>query len=234
IYNTTSDYRNIQSGQAFFVFNYTALPGSVSFTEACKMSSNHHLVNRELIIERPILFANLISGGIISDGNAVAFDQKFSNKGDGDDALKMNNSGENFAINTDGKILSVEAHEEVKENDIIFYHLNNLSIQQYQLSFIPENMNSKLEAYLIDQYLKNEIPVSLADTTFVNFTVTNDEKSSMPDRFYLVFRATTVRAVFSFTSMTVHPQDDNVKIEWKVENENGIKNYQVEYSSDGV
>jgi len=105
IYNTTSDYRNIQSGQAFFVFNYTALPGSVSFTEACKMSSNHHLVNRELIIERPILFANLISGGIISDGNAVAFDQKFSNKVDGDDALKMNNSGENFAINTDGKIL---------------------------------------------------------------------------------------------------------------------------------
>src|SRR6185437_7702461 len=76
--------------------------------------------------------------------------------------------------------------------------------------------------------------VSLADTTFVNFTVTNDEKSSMPDRFYLVFRATTVRAVFSFSSMTVHPQDDNVKIEWKVENENGIKNYQVEYSSDGV
>jgi len=233
-YNSTSDYRNVQSGQAFFVFNYTALPGSVSFTEACKMSGNQHLINRELIIERPILFANLISGGIISDGNAVAFDQKFSNRVDGDDALKMNNSGENFAINTDGKILSVEAHEEAKENDIIFYHLNNLSKQEYQFSFIPENMNTKLEAYLIDQYLKNEIPVSLTDTTFVNFAVTNDEKSSMQDRFYLAFRATSGPAVFSFSSMNVHPQDENVKIGWKVENENGIKNYQVEYSSDGI
>ncbi len=178
IYNSTSDYRNIQSGQAFFVFNYTASPGSVSFTEGCKLSGNQHLVNREPTIERPVLFANLISKGVIRDGNAVAFDQKFSNNVDGEDALKMTNARENFAVKVDGKILAVEARKEMKESDTIFYHLKNLSKQQYKLSFIPENIHSGLEAHLIDQYLKTDTLVSLTDTSFVNFFVTTYKASA--------------------------------------------------------
>ena len=234
IYNTTSDYRNIQSGQAFFVFNYTASSGSVSFTEACKLSGSQHLVNRVSSIERPVLFANLISEGIITDGNAVAFDQRFSKEIDGDDALKINNARENFAIKRGSKILAVEARKEMKESDSVFYHFNNLSKQQYQLLFVPENMHSELEAYLIDQYLKTEIPVSLGDTTFVNFSVTNDEKSAMPNRFYLVFRTAAAPLAILFSSMNAYPQDENVRVEWKVGNESGIKNYQVEYSFDGI
>ncbi len=56
----------------------------------------------------------------------------------------------------------------------------------------------------------------------------------MPNRFYLIFEAAAAPLSISFLSMNAYPQDGNVRIEWKVENENGIKNYLVEYSSDGI
>jgi hypothetical protein len=88
-YNTTSNYQNIQSGQAVFVYNSSSSPMSVSFTDDCKLDDAHHLVNKTASSERQILFANLFSHeGLIDDGNAVAFDEIFSNKIDGDDALK--------------------------------------------------------------------------------------------------------------------------------------------------
>jgi hypothetical protein len=156
IYNSTSDYRNIQSGQAFFVFNYTTFPGSISFTEECKVSSGQHLVNREPDEERAILLANLMLDGVLADGNAVAFDKKFSNAIDAEDALKINNAGENFAIKCRENILAVEARNEIRMTDTIFYHLNNLAKQNYQLAFIPLKIQVGFEAYLTDQFLKTK------------------------------------------------------------------------------
>lgn len=235
IYNTTSDYRNIQSGQAFFVFNYTSLEGSVSFNEACKMSDNQHLINREPEGEKVILFANLISkNGILVDGNAVSFSPYFSNKIDGNDALKISAGGENFSLQRDDKMLAVEAREPIKGVDTIFYNLNNLSKQEYRLAFISQNIHTGFDAYLVDQYLQTETQISLFDSSFINFSVTTDKASANANRFYIVFRAAAAPLSVSFLSINAYPKDGNVRIEWEVENENDVKNYEVEYSTDGI
>src|SRR6185312_6097996 len=192
IYNTTSDYRNIQSGQAFFVNNFTDKEGSVGFSESCKITDAHHLVNRgatSQISETQILTTKLVLKDNVVDANAVAFDKKFSNKSDGDDAWKLSNSNESFGIRRNGKLLTVEAREEIKVLDSIFYNMENLSKQAYKLFFMPEKIRDGLEAFLVDRFLNTEKLISLKDTSSVDFLITADRGSAMPDRFLIVFRS---------------------------------------------
>jgi hypothetical protein len=234
-YNSSYDYRYIQSGQAFFVFNYTTSEGSVTFSEDCKTSGNYHMVNRQSENGKGILFTNLATkNGTILDGNAVSFSNNFSNKIDGDDALKISAPAENFAVRKAGKILAVEARQEINPIDTVFYTLKNLARQDYKIIFVPRQLHSQLDGYLVDQFLKTETQISFTDTSFFNFTVTDDKASSNPDRFYLVFRATAGPLGVSLISMNAFSKNGNVSIEWKVENEHDVKNYEVEYSIDGT
>ena len=75
-------------------------------------------------------------GAPIADGNAVAFDNSFSNKVDGNDALKLMNSGEKFRLIRDGKVLAVEARAPLTATDTIFYNMSNLRQQTYQLKIL--------------------------------------------------------------------------------------------------
>ena len=156
-YSSTGNYQYIQSGQAFFVSNYTNTDGFVSFSEDCKTSGKYHMVNRESENDKGILFANLISkNGIVVDGNAVSFSVKFSNKIDGDDVTKFGVPAESFAVKRMGKLLTVEAREEINVTDTIFYSLRNLIKQDYTIILYARNVRSPLDAYLIDRYLKTE------------------------------------------------------------------------------
>jgi hypothetical protein len=234
-YNSTTDYRYIQSGQAFFVFNYTLTNGSVNFPESCKTTGNHHLVNREYENKRELLFANLIGqNGNVIDGNAVSFSGEFSNKVDGDDAFKIAAPAESFALERSGKTLAVEAREEIKMTDTIFYSLKNLTLQQYKLVFIPQEIRSGFEAYLVDRYLQTERQISFSDTSIINFTVTSEKSSYDPERFFVIFRAAAGPLAISTFAMNASERDGNVLIEWTVEDEKEVKNYEVEYSADGI
>jgi hypothetical protein len=233
-YNSTSDYRNIQSGQAFFVYNPTSSEGSVSFTEDCKLDEGNHLVNKEIMPERQMLFAHLFSqNGLMADGNAVVFDEMFSNKIDGNDALKITNSGENFSIKNVEKILSVEARENIKITDTIFYHLKNLSKQEYKLIFTPQEFETEVEAFLIDQYLKNETQINLIDTSSISFSVGADPTSSHPERFYLIFKRKVKEKAPAVFSLNAHQQNVNVFLEWESDNTN-ITHLVIEHSPDAI
>ncbi|MGN6543102.1 MAG: hypothetical protein ACTHKY_19995 [Ginsengibacter sp.] len=235
IYDNASQYKNIQSGQAFFIANFSPNDGSVSFTEDCKMNDAHHLANRELdaeINERQILFAKLISqNGQLADGNAVAFDKTFSSKIDGDDALKISNGNENFGIKRNGKTLTVEAREKIKGADTIFYKMENLSKQAYKLFFTPEHCPIDLEGFLLDQYLKTETQIDLNDTSSVDFSITSDAGSAMPDRFLMVFKPVIIPLKIS---LNASEKNAAVFLEWNVSKGNEIKEFRIEHSTDGI
>ncbi|MGN6603270.1 MAG: hypothetical protein ACTHK8_12520 [Ginsengibacter sp.] len=236
-YNSTGGYQYIQSGQAFFVSNNASSDGSVSFTEDCKVLGNYHLVTREAKNENSILFANLVSQkGELLDGNAVSFSKDFSDKIDGDDVKKIEISGENFALKNSAKLLVVEARNEIHSVDTLFYSLKNLKKQNYKLVFAPRKINTGLEAWLVDNFLKKERPISLTDSSYINFSVTEDRASSDPQRFYLVFRKAEAGPLgLSLISMNGKVQNDNLVIEWQVENETeNIKEYEIAYSKDGI
>ena len=92
--------------------------------------------------------------------------------------------------------------------------------------------SDNLQAFLIDQFLNTSKSLSLSDTNFVNFSVTSNVSSKAANRFEIVFRQLSILPV-TFTSVKALLQNDAVKVEWKVENERNIKQYEIEKSADG-
>lgn len=230
----------IQSGQAVFVHATGTVAASISFNENSKTSGSVNFArkaNSEESSQRQFFRVSLFTGpnadALIADGNAVAFDEAFSNNIDGDDALKIFNSGENFGILSGGKILAVEAKAPVTTGDTIFYNISNLRQQTYQLRFVPENMQATdLEAFLLDKFLNTVTPVSLKDSSFVNISVTANRASAAPDRFEVVFRQLAALPV-TFTSLKALQKNKDILVEWNVANESGLQKYQVEKALDG-
>ena len=236
IYNSATNYNNIQSGQAIFVHNSGSSSGSVNFTENCK-SAGSVLINGAVRMqdEKQIFFSNLYtSAGNLTDGNAAVFDNDFSNNVDADDALKLVTAGENFALQRNNEALAIEARPPVMLPDTIFYSMRNLKQQDYRLVFVPENMHPELTAFLMDAFLKTHTPVSLTDSTVIKFSVTDDPLSSAANRFMIVFGPAEGPLPVTFVSVNAYRKYENIMVEWKVENESNIQEYQVEHSTDGI
>ncbi len=170
---------------------------------------------------------------MMADGNTVAFDKSFSNAVDGNDALKMLNSGENFGLKRAGNLLSIEAKAPVSISDTLYYNMSNLKVRTYQLRFAPVNMKeSSLGAFLIDKFLNTSTSISLSDSSFVNIEITGNTASSAADRFKIVFRQMAPLPV-TITSVKAYQKDTDIIVAWSVENENGMQQYDVEKSADG-
>ena len=70
-------------------------------------------------------------------------------------------------------------------------------------------------------------------TTNVDFAVTSDKGSYAANRFRIVFKTAVVLPV-KLVSVTAAQKDENIKVDWKTENEDAVKQYDVEKSIDGV
>jgi len=240
----------IQSGQAFFVHAtssgtakrvYDAAPAAITFTEDAKVNGggtvNFTRKAENISTQLHALSASLFTGpdksDVMADGNVAVFGEKYNDKFDRNDALKITNSGENFGLKAGNKLLSIEARGPLTASDTLYYDITHLARRTYQLRFAPVNLQSTgLHAFLIDAFLKTEAPVSLADSSFINIAVTSNTASAASDRFKVVFRQMNLLPV-TITSVYAKEKDAENLIGWNVANENGIRQYEVEKSKDG-
>ncbi len=228
-----SAYTKIQSGQAFFVASTSG--GTVTFSENNKTAGSMQVYRPADLSNRRFFrtYLHADDGGLV-DGNAVAFDPAFENSLGSDDAVKLENFGENFGINSNNRILSVEARSPVLDSDTIFYTFSKLRQQPYQLRFAPANMStSGLTAYFIDQLTHSSRALSLSDTTVVDFSITADPASMEPGRFYVVFKQAGPVPVSAIDISGIRNSSGYHTITWKVLNENDIARYELERGTDG-
>ena len=239
-YSGLLPFTKIQSGQAFFVHATGAgSGGTISFREAAKISGSQ-LAFREAenTDQLKYISASLYTGPTtndkIADGNVVSFNSNYSNLYTADDALKINNAGENFSLICGDKSLSIEAKYTITINDTIFYSLSNLKKQTYQLRFNSLNLETlNFLPWLIDKYNNTEHLLSLTDSTFIDFTVNDSPESFVPNRFYIVFKPAQALPV-GFVSISANKiESGKNKIYWKVENQFNIDRYEIERSSNG-
>ena len=238
----------IRSGQAFFVHatassSFVTQTPTISIDESSKTTSSSNFnfartAQKTTSPAREFLRTNLLmspnQSAPVADGNAVAFDPAFSNKIDGDDALKLANSGENFGIKRSGKLLAVEARSMITSNDTIFFNMSSMRRQTYLLQIVPVNMQSEtLQPYLVDSYLNTSTALGLSDTNRITFSVTSAAASFAPNRFSIVFREMAALPV-TLTSVQATPENNAVIVGWKTENESGMLQYEVQKSADGV
>lgn len=187
-----TSYQYIESGQAFFI-NAPSSAGTMTFSETAKVSGSNNMNRMAIPVPtdkrlRTNLYAVTGAGPIMIDGNMVQFHRGYSNSVDIEDAVKINNTGENIGLTRGDKVLAVEKRKPIEITDTIFYKLGQVRVQEYQFEFIPTNVyESGLQAWLEDSYLHTSTPVSLTDTTRLNFNVINNPGSYNPERFRLVF-----------------------------------------------
>lgn len=229
----------IESGQAVFVQG-NALGGQINFNENIKDDGNR-LVHRgdsgtSFNSERQFLFASLFTtSGTIADGAILAFENGLGNELNDFDAAKRMNDGENLGFLRGDSILAVEARDAVAVQDTVHIYIKNLRQQTYQFRFAPVNMQSLgYSAYFVDRYMQSSVPLSLADSSFIDVGITADSASSAENRFLIVFSLQGPVPVHFIHVSATRRSDKSNFVRWRVANETDIDKYEIERSSDGV
>ena len=233
-----SEYNFIQSGQAFLV-QTAGGSGTVSFDENSKAGGSALVTSPAFLPQvKKFLQTSLYSvnpGGNVTlvDGVLNSFDDSYSNAVDGLDARKSFNPGENLSIRTGAHLLAIERKHTIIQQDTVFLNLTGTKVRQYQFRFAADNITPGLEGFLEDNYLHTRTPVNLSGNTVVSFNIENVAGSYAPERFKIVFAPAVVLPV-TFTSVKAYRQNKNINVEWRVENETNIKQYEVEKSTNNT
>jgi hypothetical protein len=233
----------IQSGQAFWISSKT-VSKTIPLNETAKstMSAGVGMLFRAQGPESKYaqLRTNLYginAEGIpfLADGTLIQYADDFSNAIDGMDANKLVNASENLSVVSGGKNLVIERRQPIIASDTIFYNLTNVRAQPYRYEFIATNLSfNSLQGFIEDNYLQTKTPLNMEGTTIVNFTIENIPGSYAADRFRIVFKEMAAAPLpVTVTSLKAYPKNADIAVEWKVENESNMLQYEIEKSGDG-
>ncbi len=225
----------IESSQAFIV--ETLAPGNLAIEESNKQAP---LVAPPSVFDASSagrFYANLnIDNGsslTLSDGVLASFDNGGNNGIDGSDVSKIDNFNENLGLLRNGKHLTLESRDLINLKDTLYLGMSNLVAGKYAFQFKGVQMQAGLKATLQDLYEEKETPVSTTgDIVTVKFTVSSDASSAAPDRFRIVFKGDPSLPL-AITSAKAYQQNGGIEVEWNTANEQGIRSYEVEKSTDG-
>jgi hypothetical protein len=226
-----SPVKTIQSGQAFLIQRTGKTAGSITINENAKSTQNTSTAFRPSRL--PVLqalcaslyFQNADSSYTLLDGNATMFNDEYHDAVDVNDVAKLKNMSENFSIVKDNQTLIVEKRTPIVGADTISYNLSQLKVRNYQFKIEPKSLQlqSGMEAYLEDSFTHTSVLIDLQQPTLYNFSVINSPESYNARRFRVVFN-TMARVILPVTFRTINDyrQQENIKVDWQVENETHI------------
>jgi hypothetical protein len=231
----------IDNGQAFFA-STIGPPIPIQFAENVKTSSALTISPFTPVTEpgqqlrSDVYVADITGVYYIADGILNTYSDNYSNGVDAMDAKKNLNPTENLSIRRDNILLAIERRQSLRTQDTIFFHLSNFSAKKAcRFVFTPNKIiESGLQPWLEDDYLRTKSALHVNDTTQVNFITDGSTGSAAPNRFRIVFDAAGVALPITFTNVKAYPKNKDIAVEWTVDNETGIQNYQVLQSPDGA
>ena len=236
---------NIESGQAFVVD--AAATGTITFHESDKKQLSSSLVGianatgarpggSRYALLRSDIYVNNAGEYKVTDGVLNIFSSDYANEVTAEDATKMItfNTKESLSIlRNDTVRMAIEKRKEIQDKDTITFSMSKFNEMPYQFRFTAGDFAQGINAYLEDKFTGTSIPVNTEGTTVVDFTITSNPLSKAEDRFRIVFKNSFTVLPVSFTTIKAARINDNILVEWGVENEVNISDYAVERSFDG-
>lgn len=228
-----------------FLVVLLSLASSISYAEDAGTKANSHTVpgpvaNTSLFAAEPkslrtnLYLLNDNNTTRLADGVLTEYDDQYHDSVTVEDAYKLTNVRENFGIERHGATLMIERRPLISSNDTVFYKLWKTTMRNYQLEFIPTGLeNPCIQAFLQDAYLGTTIPVRLNGTTKFNFSVNADTLSAKANRFRIIYETNFATLPVNFTGVRAYETAGKIAVEWKVENEMNIENYEVQRSVNG-
>ncbi|MFZ4057164.1 MAG: T9SS type A sorting domain-containing protein [Ferruginibacter sp.] len=236
---TSSQDNHLQSAQGFYVVTNSAGAATVEINE-----SNKSTTNNTLLFGRPGGAASSIITNLslvnadntveIADGTRADFSNNFSTAIDVMDHFKLTNTNETFGMVRSNKFLATERRPDIISSDTIFFRLNRTSQRKYRFDIQALNFDGMgLVAMLEDSYTGIPTPVSLTGTTTIDFVIDGNAASQINSRFRLVFSKTAPLPV-TMSSIVAYQNKNDIKVDWKVDNEISVARYEVEKSINGT
>ena len=185
---------------------------------------------------RMSLYGAEADGGMgINDGTLILFNDAASNDVNNEEVIKVNNVRENLAIFKAGQKIAIEFRNNLQANDTIFYKIWNMQQRHYEfeITLTDVAIPAGYFAWLEDTYLQQKTMLSQLDTNRIGFDITTDAATYAQDRFRIVIAPSTVVPV-TFTSIKAYEFNQDIMIEWTVQNEINIASYEIEKSLDGT
>ena len=227
-----------------FIFNLNENYAAVKPSQARQNSqipaiNNTPLMNQSLSANLYVI--NTDSSISMEDGNLELYGTSYCDCVNWlEDSRKMTNFLENFAIERDNQLISIECRQPIGLADTVFYNMTQMRMRNYYLSFTAANLNHpNLYGFLQDSYTGLSTPINLNGNTVYRFSVNADTASANPNRFRIVF--TTISLLsgvtpvpVTYTSVKAWQQNNNVAVQWQVDNAINVSKYEVEKSTDGV
>ena len=227
----------LQSGQAFLI-EATLAGGSLTFKEDAKTSGSAQ-VSVAAGLPQPQLRTSLYvvkadNSIYMADGLLINYGNNYSNSVDDMDAIKSTNVSENLSIKTANTLLVIERRHSITEKDTVFLNLANTKVQHYRFEFTADQLDQPgVTGFLEDNYLHTSTPLNLNGSTIADFNIVNIPGSYAADRFRIVFTPALVLPL-TFTNVKAYSKNKDIAVEWRVENESNLKQYDVEKSVDGT
>jgi hypothetical protein len=231
----------IESGEAFLIQNNDpgGATGNIVIAEKDKSASGSANVSRAGVTNPTLefnLFTNDATGTeFLADAAVLNFDNSFENTMDNKDVRKVFNVADNISIKSNNNLLVVERRKKPLATDSIFLTISGMRIANYTLNIDPSVLNNLgVNAFIKDNFLGIEMPVSLTNVTNIPFSITTDAASKAADRFMIVFRAATGPLPVRFIDIAATKNADKTNtVKWNVGNEFNIQQYQIERSDKG-
>ena len=176
------------------------------------------------------------SDGTISlnDGSTTNYDNFYSNAVDYWDALKIPNFAENIAVVRENTDLAIERRKIIPSSDTAFIKISQMLQKTYKFEIMTQNLNHpNLHGYLYDDYTRINKTIDLNGTTNVDFTVNTDPASYAPDRFKIIYYTPNSVTPLEFTGVKAYRHNNDITVNWTVENETSMRQYEVEHATDG-
>jgi hypothetical protein len=231
--------KDIQSGQAFFVQTNSNGTAAVTFSENSKSTGQNNTMFRPTTSDMPSQFlrtnlyiVNTNNSLMLADGIFAEFNSPYSDSVLLEDAPKFVNIEENIGFQRHGVTLSAERRPFIAAKDTLYLRLWKTTQKTYQFEFIPTGLNA-IDIILQDSYLNTSSTLSTTSATSIRFTIDANAASASQTRFRIVFKKSNVLPV-TFTNINATQQNNNIAVEWKVENEINMLKYDVEKSTNGT
>jgi parallel beta-helix repeat protein len=215
---------DISSGSAFMV-NYT---GTITIDENHKSTSGDNVLYRPVRqLSMNLYVANADGSETLNDGVVI----KMETSPRAANAEKNANFTENLAIAFEGKSYAIQNRRRPHFNDTIFIHTGQMKQRSYVLELKADklDMPRPMQAWLEDVYLHRYQTVSLEGQTRYAFSVNADSSSASAARFRLLFKKAP-----RFKHITAAAKQQDIDVQWAMEEDFGIAQYEVERSVNGI
>lgn len=169
------------------------------------------------------------------DGNLTMYSRDNSNAIDGKDAVKMSNFGENFGLARGNTTLVIERRASIETTDTIFFKLWNTRPVTYKIEIWSTGLSYQgLRGFFEDAYLNSSTPLDLEGANSYTFTLTRDPASWASDRFKIIFSRLPAQVLpLPVAQIRAYERNNQVNINWSVDDQKNITQYEVQTSEDG-